>query len=558
MFNVIILSSGQSTRLKPITNNIPKVLVNVGTDTALLQQANFWNQFPNLDKIYVVVHPRYVHLLEEYITMNDLNNIEIVAEPESNGSFEAIRNVVRFNPELEKNVFLNWGDLIPLSIHKLDMDFLSYQKNIIFTKDGNCRYAVKGIGKASMEERIQYVETGGNIPGIYYMKEMPDFLDYEIGDDLIEHMNNWQSAPVDLIDFGDMTKLALAHSKEIVSRDFNSIEIEGDVVTKTAINGKGQDLQKKELRWYSKNPPNTPKILGSADDHFKMERAQGQPLYQCYQEGIEVDVLKALEELHETNSQAVTQKIVKRDLQVEVVDKTYDRKKSIQGLLDGFGIVESVNKKPLIDFDYMCTILYDRLTWFNKKRSKYVFIHGDPNFSNTLYDGEKITFIDPRGYFGKTRLYGPETYDQAKVLYALSGYDSFNAQVNFGHYELNDGDLTLQIPPLQRISNLDPKNNNLFNEETYTWLALIWVNLGGYFKNNPLKAVLAYYYGLHLASWLIEDRFPKKRNGYNELYSPLDLVIHTRVPFKWHLYDDENKKDYRGQGPFADKMWKKL
>ena len=105
MFNVIILSSGQSTRLKPITNNIPKVLVNVGTDTALLQQANFWTQHKNLDKIYVVVHPKYVHLLEEYITMHDLNNIEIVSEPESNGACEAIRNVVRINQELEKKVF---------------------------------------------------------------------------------------------------------------------------------------------------------------------------------------------------------------------------------------------------------------------------------------------------------------------------------------------------------------------------------------------------------------------------------------------------------------------
>ena len=69
MFNVIILSSGQSTRLKPITNNIPKVLVNVGTDTALLQQAEFWNQFAKLDKIYVVAHPKYVHMLEEYCSM---------------------------------------------------------------------------------------------------------------------------------------------------------------------------------------------------------------------------------------------------------------------------------------------------------------------------------------------------------------------------------------------------------------------------------------------------------------------------------------------------------
>jgi len=387
---------------------------------------------------------------------------------------------------------------------------------------------------------------------------MPNFLDYEIGDDLIQHMSNWTSSSIDLIDFGDMTKLTRAHSREIVSRDFNSIEIKGDVVTKTALDSKGRDLQKKELRWYSKKPPNTPKILESSNTHFKMERAKGQPVYQCYEDGLEVRILDALKELHETNSQAVTQKIVKRDLQIEVVDKTYDRKESIQGLLDGFGIVESVNKKPLIDFDYMCTILYDRLTWFNKKRSKYTFIHGDPNFSNTMYDGNKITFIDPRGYFGKTRLYGPETYDQAKVLYALSGYDNFNADVNFGHYELNGKDLTLQIPPLQKISSLDPKNNSLFNEETYTWLALIWVNLGGYFKNNPLKAILAYYYGMHLATWLIEDRFPKKRNGSNELYSPVDLVIHTKLPFKWDIHDTDKDMRYRGQGPFADKMWKRL
>ena len=65
----------------------------------------------------------------------------------------------------------------------------------------------------------------------------------------------------------------------------------------------------------------------STDDYFKMERAKGQPIYQCYLEGIEVEVLEALKELHETNTQAVTLKIVKRDLQIEVVDKTNDRKK---------------------------------------------------------------------------------------------------------------------------------------------------------------------------------------------------------------------------------------
>ena len=139
MFNVIILSSGQSTRLKPITNNIPKVLVNVGTDTALLQQSNFWTQHKDLDKIYVVVHPKYVHMVEEYCIENSLDKIEIVAEPDSNGSFEAIRNVVRYNPHLEKNVFLNWGDLIPIKLgdansYRYFSEFTTSTKNIIFIK----------------------------------------------------------------------------------------------------------------------------------------------------------------------------------------------------------------------------------------------------------------------------------------------------------------------------------------------------------------------------------------------------------------------------------------
>jgi hypothetical protein len=38
-----------------------------------------------------------------------------------------------------------------------------------------------------------------------------------------------------------------------------------------------------------------------------------------------------------------------------------------------------------------------------------------------------IVFIDPRGYFGFTELYGDPLYDWAKVYYSLNGdYDQFN------------------------------------------------------------------------------------------------------------------------------------
>ena len=97
-----------------------------------------------------------------------------------------------------------------------------------------------------------------------------------------------------------------------------------------------------------------------------------------------------------------------------------------------------------------------------------------------------------------------------------------------------------------------------FSEQEYYWLAVIWNNLGGYFKNNPIKAVVAYYYGLYLATHMIEKRYVKKRNGFNEFYRPIEMKIVTKVPTKWLLHDKETTGDYLGAGmDIAGKMWNK-
>ena len=42
---------------------------------------------------------------------------------------------------------------------------------------------------------------------------------------------------------------------------------------------------------------------------------------------------------------------------------------------------------------------------------EFKLIHGDCTFSNMiLKDGDTPILIDPRGYFGKTELYGDEAY----------------------------------------------------------------------------------------------------------------------------------------------------
>lgn len=57
-------------------------------------------------------------------------------------------------------------------------------------------------------------------------------------------------------------------------------------------------------------------------------------------------------------------------------------------------------------------------------------IHGDPQFNNVLctHTGrvESLFLIDPRGRFGHTRVMGLRQYDDARLLFALSGYDRFD------------------------------------------------------------------------------------------------------------------------------------
>ena len=548
MFDVIILSSGLSTRLRPITNQIPKCLVNIGQDTALLKQVKYWTQYDDCHKIYVVIHPKYSNMVKAYIEMYELKQIEIIEESETNGSFEALKNAFYTIHDI-KPTFLNWSDIIPISVLKET----EYKNNVIFTNKSNHRFSVH-------DNKIEYVGQGGNVPGLYYLKNLPDFLTYDIGDDLIVHMESTQFEAIEfpkLVDFGDMQKLS-SLSSDMVSRDFNAITRNGNKITKKGLGDKGRELQQKELEWYDMQPVNTPAILSKGKDSFTMERVDGAPVFEVYTKDLILKSIKALQELHKTSSIKVDAETVKRDLKYEIVDKSYERKESIQGLIDGFGEVSNVNGVKLKSFDEIVMILYDRIENWNRNRTRYSFIHGDPNFSNTMYGKNKVWFIDPRGYFGKTRLYGPETYDYAKVLYAITGYDKFNADSNFGHYDLKNGNLNLSIPSLEEFMEGEVPNNYNFGEEIYCWLGIIWTNLGGYFKNNPLKAVLAYYYGLYISTLIIDNMYPHKRNQFDMLYSPIDLKIHTKVPGKWVIIDEQTEQSYGGFTRFAKHDWKRI
>ena len=91
------------------------------------------------------------------------------------------------------------------------------------------------------------------------------------------------------------------------------------------------------------------------------------------------------------------------------------------------------NNIKIKTFDEILSIIEVNVLEYIKSKSNYTYslIHGDCQFSNILiHKNNDIKFIDPRGYFGNTMLFGIPEYDIAKVFFALSGYDHFDNQID--------------------------------------------------------------------------------------------------------------------------------
>ena len=129
--------------------------------------------------------------------------------------------------------------------------------------------------------------------------------------------------------------------------------------------------------------------------------------------------------------------------------------------------------------------------------TEYNIIHGDSHMSNILIDNNnKIWLIDPRGYFGNTKLFGVKEYDISKIIYSLSGFDQINNNNNY-FFIINDKN-NIDININNNIDNylhlFDMYDKNMLINMTI----LHWFGLADYIKNDIHKCISSYYYGIYL------------------------------------------------------------
>jgi hypothetical protein len=222
-------------------------------------------------------------------------------------------------------------------------------------------------------------------------------------------------------------------------------------------------------------------------------------------------VFEQLDLLHGTSKVEVGTEVVLRDVKLEAWDKLLSRYREIKGVIDSFGPVHTVNGCRIglnVDPEVIIHRLYAALHAHYAATKDYQLVHGDLQMSNSMINPDtlEITFIDPRGYFGKSETYGLADYDVAKLYYSLSGYDLFNYSRGFGIKSLKDGHIEFDIPK----PNLDGCEDLMVARFWYwhqLWLAVIWIGLAGYIKSDPVKSVCAHYHGLAMASRVLTEDF---------------------------------------------------
>ncbi len=233
------------------------------------------------------------------------------------------------------------------------------------------------------------------------------------------------------------------------------------------------------------------------------------PLYQVFptwsdtiQRKVLLDIHKHLECLHQTTKivdKAFVESLVYDETHVKVLQRFQD----VQHILMPYNRIQKVNGLSTGTFeDLMHTIDANVRSFVNTlpEHPSLHLIHGDCQFHNILYHPTEhtIMFIDPRGYFGTSRLYGLKEYDDAKVLFALSGYDFFDSlDVTPEKLVVHESGTELTLDIQEHLTDIIMSAPLC----TRTFMVSIWLgNAHSFVKSNPLKAVYSYFLALYMGA----------------------------------------------------------
>jgi tRNA A-37 threonylcarbamoyl transferase component Bud32 len=283
---------------------------------------------------------------------------------------------------------------------------------------------------------------------------------------------------------------------------FNDISIYGNQFNKKFKNESGKDKINDEIKFYLYIIENNiefpmPKLIHSKDGNITIEyisnaiplttKINMSNIYEY------VDKIKSYFFVIHGIKKNITNEIIQRDLDIELNTKIINRFSVYDwdnNLL--FKSIKTVNHIEIKNIYYYRKIIQEKIMNYLKTRDHYHLIHGDPHLGNILIDKNDIYFIDPRGYFGESKLFGICEYDYAKLMFGISGYSTFD---NMIIHDINIVNHNLEINFIKEYEYVFELE--IFDDLTKLLCLSIWLGNNSCFSNINKKItslMIAYYY----------------------------------------------------------------
>lgn len=491
---IIIQAGGKGTRLEGLTHNKPKCLVPVNNLPILFYA---FKKFADAD--FSIIADYKTDVLEKYLAAFASQYKYKIIKATKKGTASGIKETVSSFSATEPFMIL-WCDLILSDGFEIPKETGNY---IGISKDFECRWSYvdeKFLKMPSKENGVAGLFVFENKQVLQNMPEEGAFVDWLKSQPIaFKRLNLYGSKEIG-------TLLAYADNNDTSHRcrPFNAMEFDGDIVIKRGITEQGRKIATDEIAWYKHVKKlgfqNIPEIYEY--EPLKMKRVRGKNIfeYDCITKTQKRDILnKLIDALRKLHSLESAQPVNKQDVIDNYLTKTFDRLSKVAHLV------------PFADKEFIkINGCYYKNIFFNKQElaelvykympTEFRLIHGDCTFSNLMFDtfDMQAILIDPRGYFGKTKLYGDVDYDWAKLYYSINGdYDLFNRK-KFT-LDIREKDVELAIKP----NNWGDMSEYFFdllpevNKEKIKMLhGIIWLSLTTYAWEDYDSICAAFYNGL--------------------------------------------------------------
>jgi hypothetical protein len=157
-----------------------------------------------------------------------------------------------------------------------------------------------------------------------------------------------------------------------------------------------------------------------------------------------------------------------------------------------------VNNLQIKTIEFYADKIYNRIIEIiEKTEPNYQLIHGDIHLGNILEKQDtpekKLYFIDPRGVFGNTKLFGLKEYDYAKLLFGISGYSIFDT-MEIDQLKIQENN-NIEIDFIKNHEYIF--DETIFDELTTLLCLSIWLGNNSCFidpNKKIMSLMIAFYY----------------------------------------------------------------